>query len=217
MPGKVLKDLAGEPVLVRCVNRVRQANSIDEVIIATTIEPGDDAIVSLCDRYNIRWSRGSESDVLDRYYQSAKVHKPDIIVRVTSDCPLIEPQVIDRVVGHLKANFSSLAYVSNIIPTRTYPRGLDVEAFRFSALETAWNEATNDHERVHVTPFIWQQPKRFSRFCIEHEKDFSSHRWTLDTPEDYDLLQKICDHLDDGEKFSWLDVLGVAGQQSGVV
>jgi spore coat polysaccharide biosynthesis protein SpsF len=127
----------------------------------------------------------------------------DVVVRVTSDCPLIDPEVVDSVVDALS---SDLAYSSNIVPDRTFPRGLDTEAFRSAALEAAWTEARQPAEREHVTPFIWQQSERFPRATVTARSDYSAHRWTVDTDEDYDLVRRIYGHFG-GDTFGWREVL----------
>ncbi len=137
LPGKVLLDLAGEPMLARVVARTQRAKTIDRTIVATTVEPEDEPIVALCYARGWAVSRGSRDDVLDRYYQAAVSDGADPIVRITSDCPLIDPEVIDRVVERLTAGVD---YASNINPTRTFPRGLDVEAFTFVSLAAAWQD-----------------------------------------------------------------------------
>ncbi len=196
LPGKVLLDLAGRPVLWRGLERVRQAGRIDQVLVATTDQPGDEPIRRFCAERGVRCFAGSEQDVLDRYYQAARfagATDEDGIVRITADCPLIDPEVVDRVI---EAYLSSGAdYVSNVQPP-TFPDGLDVEAFRFSALRRAWQEAKLVSEREHVTPYLRNQPEKFSAHNVTHSVDLSAHRWTLDEPADYALLQRIVTELD---------------------
>jgi len=149
LPGKVLLDLAGEPVLARVVNRTQRATMLDEIVIATTTESRDEAIVELCSSRDWAYFRGSEDDVLDRYYQAAKKHHAEVVVRITSDCPLIEPEIIDLVIWKFLEE-DSLDYVSNILSPRTFPRGLDVETMTFEALKRAWQEDKNPAWREHV-------------------------------------------------------------------
>jgi spore coat polysaccharide biosynthesis protein SpsF len=204
LPGKVLLDLAGEPMLGRVVARTQRAKTIDRAIVATTVEPEDEPIVALCRARGWSVSRGSRDDVLDRYYQAAVADGADPIVRITSDCPLIDPEVIDRVVERLTAGVD---YSSNINPTRTFPRGLDVEAFTFASLATAWQDASDPSSREHVTPFLYRHPERFRIALVESERpEAADHRWSVDTPEDYELMRRILAHLRDQE-FGWLDVL----------
>lgn len=205
LPGKVLLKLNGKTFLEHSFERLALATSIDQCVIATTTEPADNKIAHFCDEQGWLYSRGSEIDVLDRYYQAALLHPADIIVRVTSDCPLLDPNIIDQVVNTLKENQPSLSYASNVLPPRHYPRGLDVEAFTFEALETSWQEATEKPHREHVTPFINTQPKRFPQLAISCDTDHSGHRWTLDTQEDHDLLQKILDARPDPT--NWKNIL----------
>jgi spore coat polysaccharide biosynthesis protein SpsF len=208
LPGKVLLDLAGEPMLARVVNRVRRAGRVDEVVIATTTEKRDDELASLCENRGWPCSRGSEQDVLDRYYQAARTHRADCVVRITSDCPLIDPRVIDSVVEGL--NCPGVDYSSNTI-RRTYPRGLDAEAFPFVTLETAWREDQNPAWREHVTQFIVRHPERFGISQLSHDDDHSHRRWTVDTPEDFAFVEKIYDHFGHDE-FTWKEVLEVLGR-----
>ena len=161
LPGKVLLDLAGEPMLARVVHRVQRAASLQEVIVATTVQPADDAITQLCAGRGWPCARGSQDDVLDRYYQAATASQADVVVRITSDCPLIEPDVIDQVVGALLAGQPEVDYASNVQPPRTFPRGLDVEVIRFDALERAWREDVDPAWREHVTPYLYRHPERF--------------------------------------------------------
>jgi spore coat polysaccharide biosynthesis protein SpsF len=209
LPGKVLLDLAGEPMLARVIERTRRAKRVDRVIVATTVEPEDEPIVELCRSRGWNVFRGSRDDVLDRYHQAAVADGADPIVRITSDCPVIDPGIIDRVVGRL-AGVND--YASNINPRRTFPRGLDAEAFTFGALSTAWLEDREPSGREHVTPFLYRHPERFRIALVESERpETASHRWSVDTPEDYELLQRICAHFGNRD-FGWLDVLELLKQ-----
>lgn len=203
LPGKVLRDLGGEPMLDRVVRRLRRARTLESVWIATTTEPADDVLSALCEGRGWPYVRGSGQDVLDRYHDAASAAQADIIVRITSDCPLIDPDVVDAVVKGLK---EGIVYSSNVVPTRTFPRGLDTEAFRANALEEAWEKAETASDREHVTPFLWRQPERFRQACVTTDRDFSHHRWTVDTAEDYELVRRIYDHFG-GDTFRWRDVL----------
>ena len=204
LPGKVLLDLAGKPMLERVVNRVGRARRIDELVVATTTQPGDDRLAEFCGARAWPFFRGSESDVLDRYYHAARKFGAQTVVRITSDCPLIEPEMIDRVVAELEDGASD--YACNILPRRTFPRGLDVEAFTFEALERSWREDTNPAWREHVTTYIQRHPELFRIRGVLNEVDYSSHRWTVDTPEDLELVRKIYHHFGHDD-FSWHDVL----------
>ena len=211
LPGKVLLDLAGEPMLARVVHRVQRARSLQEVMVATTVQPGDDAIVQLCAAHGWPCARGSQDDVLDRYYQAALASQADIVVRITSDCPLIEPEVIDQVVGALLAGQPEVDYASNVQPPRTFPRGLDIEVLRFDALERAWREDVDPAWREHVTPYLYRHPERFRIHGVFNAVDLSHLRWTVDTPEDLELVRRIYDYFDD-DAFSWHDVLALLEQ-----
>lgn len=211
LPGKVLLDLSGEPMLTRVVHRVQRARWVDEVMIATTTHPADEAIARLCAAHGWPCARGSQEDVLDRYYQAAVASQADVVVRITSDCPLIEPTVIDRVVKEILAHPSEIDYASNVQPPRTFPRGLDVEAMRFEALARAWREDTNMAWREHVTPYIYRHPERFRILNIVNPVELSYLRWTVDTPEDYELVRRVYAYFDD-DAFSWRDVLSLLEQ-----
>jgi spore coat polysaccharide biosynthesis protein SpsF len=207
LPGKVLKDIAGQSMLERVVNRTLRADTMDDVVVATTKDADDDAIVDLCRKRCWRFFRGNEEDVLDRYYQAATVFRADAIVRITSDCPLVEPEIIDRVVGEFLSSHPEAAYVSNTL-VRTFPRGLDVEVMRFDALERAWREDGNPSWREHVTPYIWRHPEKFGIRNVANNVDYSHMRWTVDTVEDLTFVRKIYDHFQ-SDTFTWKEVLSL--------
>jgi spore coat polysaccharide biosynthesis protein SpsF len=206
LPGKVLLDLAGEPMLVRDMNRLARADTLDQVVVATTVKPADDGIVDLCQERDWSCFRGSEEDVLDRYYRAAKAHEADAVVRITSDCPLIEPQVVDKVVNAFLERQPGLDYASNTAPERTFPRGLDIEVMRFDALERAWREDDNPAWREHVTPYIRRHPELFESYSVLNDEDLSRMRWTVDTPEDLAFVRRIYEHFGH-DQFSWREVL----------
>jgi spore coat polysaccharide biosynthesis protein SpsF len=182
---------------------------VDAVVVATTTQPADDAIVQLCAERGYPCVRGSKDDVLDRYYQAARQHEADVVVRITSDCPLIEPQVIDQ---GLQAFFEHQAdYVSNGMSTRTFPRGLDVEVITFMELERAWHEDTNPAWREHVTPYLYRHPELFQLHALTNPVDLSHMRWTVDTPEDLAFVRQIYNHFG-SNTFSWQDVLALLEQ-----
>lgn len=191
LPGKVLFDLEGKTVLERVIERVRASKLIDDVVVATTIRKEDLRIVKLCADIGTSVYCGSVDDVLDRYYQAARLFKADHVVRITSDCPLIDPEVIDSVI---KLHFLDEAdYSSNIIK-ETYPDGEDVEVFTFEALKKAWKNAHLASEREHVTPYL-QKNSAFKIASLEYIKDLSHKRWTLDNPEDYEFIKLIFKNL----------------------
>jgi spore coat polysaccharide biosynthesis protein SpsF len=208
LPGKVLMDLAGEPMLARVVNRAARARTLDEVVVATSTKPADGVLEAMCHQRSWPCHRGSETDVLDRYYQAALVHKAEAIARITSDCPLIDAGVVDGVVGEFLAAKPEIDFASNVSPRRTFPRGLDVEVVSFAALRQAWREATDSSSREHVTPYIQRHPEKFLMQSFTSDTDYSGMRWTVDTPEDLKFVRRIYDHFrHDG--FTWLEVLEV--------
>jgi spore coat polysaccharide biosynthesis protein SpsF len=208
LPGKVLQDLAGEPMLARVVNRTYRAKTLQEVVIATTTNTVDDVIVKLCEARGWSWFRGSEEDVLDRYYRAAKKYQADFIVRITSDCPLIDPEVIDQVVQEFLERQPEVDYASNTWPRRTFPRGLDTEVMRMDVLERAWREDRNPAWREHVTPYIYRNPDRFRIHNVVSPVDYSAMRWTVDTQEDLAFVRQIYDYFGH-DRFSWREVLKV--------
>lgn len=197
-------DVGGQTVLARVVRRLSRATVIDETVIATSLNKNDDAIAQLCDYLDLPCFRGSESNVLERYLQAAERFYSDIVVRVTSDCPLIEPVLVDCVTDALLKKPADLS--CNDLPP-TYPRGLDVEAFTIQALRTAAALAEQPYQREHVTPLMYERPDLFRIVSIQNDKNFSHYRWTLDTAEDLELIRAIYAHFDNSDEFSWRDVI----------
>ncbi len=189
LPGKVLRDIAGRPMLEHVVRRARAASRAPLVIVATTDRPADDVLEPFCARLGTPVIRGPEEDVLERYRLAAEQYGLDVVARVTSDCPLLDPALIDLVVEVLLAD-PSLDYVSNTVE-RTYPRGLDVEAVRTRALLAAAREAAVPYEREHVTPFIWKRPERFPQRQVKAPRDLSGLRLTVDVEEDLALVREV--------------------------
>lgn len=196
LPGKILADLGGRPLLLRVVERARLAGTVGRVAVATSDGPADDPVEELCTRAGIPFFRGSEQDVLDRYYKAARHFGADPVVRITADCPLLDPAVVDRVVAGLSGG--GWDYASNALK-RTFPDGLDAEAFTFGALECAWREARLKSEREHVTPYIWKQPDKFRLHSVEQEEDLSALRWTVDEPADLEFVRGVHAYLGEGE------------------
>ncbi len=190
LPGKVMKHVLGKPLLEYQIERLKRVKLADEIVIATTTNQTDEPIIDLCNTLSVARFRGSEDDVLARYYGAATAYQADIVIRVTSDCPLIDPQVINQVIDYYLQNQSNYDYVSNSIK-RTYPRGMDTEVFSFLVLQQAFLEATAPPDREHVTPFIYRQLERYRCGHFMYPEDCSHHRWTVDTPEDFELIQKI--------------------------
>jgi spore coat polysaccharide biosynthesis protein SpsF len=207
LPGKVLEDLAGEPMLARVVERTRRAGTLDEVVVATSDLPADDCIAQLCaDR---RWAcfRGSETDVLDRYYHAALEFQADIIVRVTSDCPLIDPQLIDRHVERLLQRWAEVDFVTNMLQ-QSFPLGLAVEALPLDVLIRMNRMSLARDLREHVTTLAYVEPEWFQIDNILHSSDLSKMRWTVDTAEDLELVRRIVSCFGN-DHFAWEEVLSV--------
>jgi spore coat polysaccharide biosynthesis protein SpsF len=208
LPGKSMMDIAGRPMLEWVIRRVKRSSLLNLVMVATTTDTSDNPIEVFCKKIEIPVFRGSMNDVLDRYYQAAKLQHADIIVRVTSDCPLIDPEIIDMTILALVENQADFA--CNRLPPpmkRTYPIGLDVEVVRFEALERAWRETNQNNEREHVMPYLYDKPGRFKVIKIDHAVDYGSMRWTVDTSKDLEFVRQIYAHLKGRDDFSWLEVL----------
>lgn len=194
LPGKVMKLLMDHTVLYHVVTRVQKVNDIDEIIVATTDLSQDNPISDEARKAGANVYRGDEQDVLSRYYKAAAEADADIIIRITSDCPLIDPALLSKMLEFYQLN--NYDYVSNTL-SRTFPRGLDVEIFSFQALEKAYNSASLPEEREHVTPYLYRHPTQFSLYDYRSDEDHSDYRWTLDTIEDWELIHKLYQHLYD--------------------
>jgi spore coat polysaccharide biosynthesis protein SpsF len=213
LPGKVLMPLAHRPLLHRMLERVLAASAPSAVVVATTRDRADDVIEAVANEVGVACYRGHATDLLDRHYAAGITFRADVVVKIPSDCPLIDPTVIDRVIGYYLTHADSADFVSNLYPA-TYPDGNDVEVIPLDVLETAWVEATEEHEREHTTPFIWEQPDRFRLHHIAWERglDYSStHRWTIDYLEDYQFLAAVYGALWTEARpiFSMMDVLAL--------
>lgn len=214
LPGKVLQEIGGQPMLARVVERARRAQSVDGVLIATTTDPSDDALEAACHARGYPVYRGSQFDVLDRFYQAARQAQADVIVRLTADCPVIDPAVIDQTVAAFHA--AGADFAANRLPPpwkRTFPIGLDTEVCSFAGLERAWKEAALPFEREHVMPYFYDQEGRFKITVIDHQPDYGAQRWTVDTPEDLELLRAIFARFGGRDDFSWLDVLALVERE----
>lgn len=228
LPGKVLLDLAGKPMLEHVVQRTSLAKSVHKVVVATTLDESDDPIVDFCQQKGIPCFRGSMFDVLDRYYQAAEIFQAQIIVRITADCPLIDPGVIDQTLSGflglpVNTDFSKPVhypqlvdlpydFAANRLPPpwgRTFPIGLDTEVCSLPALEIAWREANQKHQREHVMPFFYDQPERFRIFHLDYHTDYGKLRWTVDTPEDLQMVRQIFEYFPNQGPASWLEVLNL--------
>ena len=223
LPGKILAEIAGQPMLQRVFTRTSRAAAVTETIFATTTDPSDDPVAEYCDVSGIPFTRGSLYDVLDRYYQTAKQAKADFVVRVTADCPIIDPELIDDVVNTLLED--EYDFVCNRLPPpwpRTYPIGLDVEACTFKVLEHAWREATEPQHREHAMPYFYEgvsltrqsrtletgiSPRGYNIALLHHTTDFGDYRWTVDTAEDLEFMRRVYSRFEGRDDFSWEDVL----------
>jgi glutamate-1-semialdehyde 2,1-aminomutase len=202
-PNKVMEDICGTPMIGLLLNRLSNAKLIDQIILATSIDTRNDSLAKYVQKLGLFVFRGSEDDVLDRFYQTAKELKADCVVRITGDCPLIDPLLVDEVIN--KFLDTKVSYVSNVGPP-TFPDGLDIEVFTFKALEVAWNKAETPKEREHVTSIILGSEK-FSQKNFANDVDFSEKRWTVDEPEDFEVVQKVFEYFHPRLDFSWIDVL----------
>lgn len=193
LPGKILKKVLGKTLLEYQLERVQRSKLIDEIVVATTTKKSDDDIVSLCNSLNISTYRGSEEDVLSRYFEAAVQYEADIVVRLTSDCPLIDPNIVDQVI-QLYLDNQPIDYVSNAIE-RSFPRGLDTEVFSFATLKKAYEEATLQRDREHVTAYIYTNRHLFSLTYLKNDRDYRHYRWTVDTKEDFELIRLILEEI----------------------
>jgi spore coat polysaccharide biosynthesis protein SpsF len=203
--------ILGKPMLARQVERVRRASSIDRLIVATTIDPSDEAIVSLAGELQIPACRGAIEDVLDRFYQAASPYEPSHVVRLTADCPLADPTLIDRTVA--LALSGTVDYVSTALHP-TWPDGLDVEVMTFESLAAAWREALSPVDREHVTPFIVSDPERFRQGSVDSPVDLSAMRWTVDEPRDFEFVSRVYEALyPSNSAFTTEDILALLRQR----
>jgi len=210
-PNKVMMPLKGKPLLIRMIERIRAAKVDFEIVVATTIEPLDDSIRQICRDIGVKCYSGHPTDLLDRHYRAAAGERADVVVKIPSDCPLIDPAVITKVLEYYFSHAAEYDFVSNLHPA-SYPDGNDVEVMSMQVLEQAWREAEKPFEREHTTPFIWEWPERFRIGNVRWETglDYSrSHRWTIDYPEDYHFISTVYDRLWTRERpvFSMDDIL----------
>ena len=248
LPGKVLREIAGEPMLARVIERAKRAKLVDEVVLATTTDPSDDPVAAFCAERGYNFTRGSLNDVLDRYYQAARQYEADVIVRLTADCPVLDPDVVDQTISvianevkqspspereiassqeHAPRNDVAFDFVANRLPPpmgRSFPIGLDTEVCTFTALEKAWKEATEKHQREHVMPYLYENtnlqtfqhsnlqtgisPRGFKIALVNHVPDYGSLRWTVDTPEDLAFIREVFARFDHDD-FGWQDILAL--------
>lgn len=208
LPKKVLMEALGKPLLVHQIERIQRAKNVDKVVVITSTEKENDLIENICKEGNIDCFRGSELDLLDRHYKAAIEYQADFIIKIPSDCPLVDPKIVEEVVSMWELNKDLYDYVSNYHPP-TFPDGLDVEGCTFEALELAWRSATEIYEREHTFPYIWDQPNKFriGNVMNNYGNMFMTHRWTLDYPEDYQFIKTIFEELRNLPYFGMSDVL----------
>ena len=191
LPNKVLKDLCGKPALERMIDRVKKSKKIDEVMVITSIDKNNLPILKLCSEIGIRVGIGSEEDVLDRYYQTAKLLSPEYVIRLTADCPCFDPALLDMAIEEMNEDSDYMGML-----TESFADGLDLEIMKFSALKKAWKEANHSFEREHVTQYILRHPELFKLQNFESPIGyFGNHRWTVDEPEDFELVSKIYEYF----------------------
>lgn len=205
LPGKIFLPLAGNPLLWHVVDRVSQTKMIDKIVVATSQSPQDDCVETWARQNGLHWYRGSEQDVLARYYHTATCFKAENIVRITADDPFKDPEVIDRVIELYQEGGYDFAY--NTKPA-TFPEGLDVEVFSIGSLEAALQDTKDPYDREHVTPYLYRYPHRFLQGNLTNDPDLSFLRWTIDTPADYQMAANIYDKLyGNGNLFLMQDIL----------
>lgn len=205
LPGKVMKPLCGKPILWHIITRISYSKQIEKIIIATTDKEEDKVIVKLAEEMGVAFYRGSSDDVLDRYYQAARKFNVDPVVRITADCPLIDPEIMDNIIDYyLKGDYD---YVSNGLKP-TLPDGLDTEVFSFKSLEKAWAEAKKPSEREHVTSYIYNHPELLKIHNYENDVDLSGMRWVVDEEADYQFISEVYKNLyKDGKIFYVKDII----------
>ncbi|MBU0677860.1 MAG: glycosyltransferase family protein [Verrucomicrobia bacterium] len=203
LPGKVLMELAGAPVIQQVFDRVSMVEGLSKVIVATTVEASDDRLVGYCDKHDIPCFRGSENDVLDRYVQAARWVKADAVMRITADCPYIDPKVSTQVLNLLLDDDECDYATTGVIPT--YPDGLDTDVVRMSVLEQLWENIKDPLFREHVTYYIPTHPDEFRIKRLVSPVDYSHHRWTLDRPEDLEMLTQVAAHLAEKSQFGYME------------
>jgi len=225
LQGKVLLDIAGQPMLSRVVARLRRSALLDGLVVATTVDASDDPLAEFCRERGYDCLRGSQFDVLDRYYQAAKKLQAGTVVRITADCPAIDPLLVDQALQEFAR--SGVDFAANRLPPpfgRTFPIGLDIEICSFNALERAWQEADQPYQREHVMPYFYEDAtfeiisptlsrattgRGFKVLLLNHVPDYGTLRWTVDTPADLEFMQQVYAHFGGGDDFSWLDVLSL--------
>ncbi len=212
LPGKVLLDLEGKPVLERVVERTQRCRLIDRVVVATSTRDCDQVLVDFCKKINVGCFCGDHDDVLSRFAETARAYPAKFYVRITSDCPLLEPSVSDQIIGAFLKKQPGVDYASNKIP-QSFPRGLDTEIFTHEALEKANSQAREVYQRRHVTPYLYEHSELFRLLSITSDTDRADWRWTLDTREDLEFIRKVYAYFKGRSYFSWNDVLALLEKQ----
>lgn len=214
LPGKVLLPLAGREVLAHVLDRLAFCNTLDEVVVATSSDASDDVLAHWCRARGVPVFRGSLQDVLDRYYQCAVENQANAVVRITADCPALDPTLVDDVVRGFQAGGYDLFYLGG-----EFPDGLDCQVFSFAALERAWHEAVLGSEREHVGPYIGNHPEFFHLGSLDRFKGLAHHRWTLDEPRDLAFLESVFQRLQrpDGQNFLTQDLLDLLSREPGLL
>lgn len=208
LPGKVLLDIAGQPMLAHVVRRTSLADTVDQVVVATSTESADDPIVEFCAANGVESFRGHPTDVLDRYYQAAKEFGAQYIARITGDCPLMDPDLVDLAVSHHRESRPSPDLTLTRLPARrSYPIGLDIEICSTQVLGTVWSEAASAHQREHVMPFLYEDSDRFEVDLLHADGEYGALRWTVDTAEDLEFVRAVYDHFSPRVNFGWREVL----------
>jgi len=214
LPGKVLADIAGRPLLGHMLDRLARSELVHQVAVATTTLPEDNAVADFCRTRGAVCVRGHATDVLDRYRQAADETGAEVIVRLTGDCPLIDPQVVDLCLRTYLEADPPVDLVVNRLPwDRSYPIGLDTEVFGRAALEIAWSEAREAHQREHVVPFLYETPQRFSMIHLEADGDYGGYRWAVDEPQDLEAVRRIFAAFGGRQDFGWREVLRLLEQE----
>lgn len=215
LPGKVLLDIAGQTMLSRVVQRLRQSMLLDTIVVATTTSHKDDPIAEAAKELGVEVTRGSEDDVLDRYRKAAEEYNAATIVRVCADSPFIDSEVCDKVIAAFVAADPPVDYASNKLEP-SFPLGLDVEVFSKEALDRAASEAAESFEKAHVTVHIYQNPSQFRLLPVTNERDLHSMRWTVDTPEDLEFARQLFARFAGGNGFSWREVVDIVEREPGL-
>jgi spore coat polysaccharide biosynthesis protein SpsF len=205
LPAKIFAEIIGQPMIGLIVSRLRLARLVDEFVIATTCLPEDQRIEDYAKTNGIACTRGSKDDLLDRYYQAAATFQADVVVRLTSDNPLLDAEFLDWTTSHFLSERPAYDYVDTV-HSKTFPLGMSVEVVEIHALETAWKEDKNAAWREHCTPFIYRHPERFRLWHLRSQDDYSSMRWTVDTPEDLAFVRLVYEHFGH-HHFGWRDVI----------